>query len=252
MKKKFMAIVLAGALSAFALTGCGNDAAAVETTAPAEAEAPVAAAEETGSGFSFSDLQDNYALMVDAYNQVEELYMSDEIEQSDDVEELLGEAKALIEEMGELSEDDFSSEAEMIEMNDNIVTIMEGLSGIIDMMDVSGESSDTAEVDSDISFVDGFYANDGSGDFMIAFYEGSVGDVAYINDGTDEAIAEYTVEEAYTEDGDEYLLVTVGALQLGYVEDGDDIYLIDDEGNVYAAARLSEEEADALYSAVSQ
>ncbi len=108
------------------------------------------------------------------------------------------------------------------------------------------------EVASDISYVDGFYANDGTKDFMIAFYESSDGDVAYVNDGENEAFAEYTVEEDTTDDGTAYLLVTVGGLKLGYIEDGDDIYLVDDEGSVYAAARLSEEEAEELHSIVTQ
>ena len=41
--------------------------------------------------------------------------------------------------------------------------------------------------------------------------------------------------------------MTVGQTQLGYYEDGEDIYLVDVDGNVYAAGRLTEEEADTLY-----
>ena len=116
------------------------------------------------------------------------------------------------------------------------------------------EVADEAEASDElnISYVDGFYATEGDSDFMIAFYEGDAGDVAYVNDGTSEAVAEYTVEEAALDDGTPYYLVTVGGLQLGYYEDGDDIYFVDDEGNIYAAARLSEDEADALYAAVAE
>lgn len=116
------------------------------------------------------------------------------------------------------------------------------------------QTADTTEAKNpDIRFVDGFYANNGNGsDFMIAFYESDAGDVAYVNDGTNEVFAEYTVESAQLDDGTEYLLVTVGATQIGYIESESDIYLVDDEGNIYGAARLTEEEADAIAAAVSQ
>lgn len=106
---------------------------------------------------------------------------------------------------------------------------------------------EVAEAASDITYVDGFYANNGESDFMIAFYENAPGDVCYVNDGTNEVLAEYTVEEATLDDGTAYLLVTVGQTQLGYYEDGEDIYMVDTDGNVYAAGRLTEEEADTLY-----
>ena len=117
--------------------------------------------------------------------------------------------------------------------------------------DVEEDVEEAAEEAADINFVDGFYANDGNGnDFIIAFYEGAAGDVAYVNDGTNEAIAEYVVENAALDDGTEYLLVTVGQTQIGYYEDGEDIYMIDADGNIYAAARLTEAEADEIYNAL--
>ena len=122
--------------------------------------------------------------------------------------------------------------------------------------EVEVEASDDAEAsedDTNISYVDGFYATDADGnDFMIAFFEGDLGDIAFVKDASDEVTAEYTVEKAALDDGTEYLLVTVGATQIGYYEDGDDIYLVDDDGTVYGAARLTEEEADALYQEASK
>ncbi|MBQ6442959.1 MAG: hypothetical protein IJJ13_10275 [Lachnospiraceae bacterium] len=104
-----------------------------------------------------------------------------------------------------------------------------------------------------ITYVDGYYANDGNGnDFMIAFYEGDAGDLAYVNDGTNEVVAEYTVENATMDDGTEFLLVTVGNAELGYFQGEDGVYIVDNEGNIYAAGTLSEEEADTLYQAVVQ
>ncbi len=118
--------------------------------------------------------------------------------------------------------------------------------------DAAAEDSGDTEAASDVTYVDGFYANNGGKDFMIFFYETASGDLAYVNDGTDEAIAEYTVEEDSLDDGTTYLLVTVGNTKLGYYEEGNDIYLVDDEGSVYAAARLTEAEAEELHSMVTQ
>lgn len=124
-----------------------------------------------------------------------------------------------------------------------------------DVADASVQDEVQADNDeaagTEVTFVDGFYAADGNGsDFMIAFYEGAAGDIAYVNDGTGEVFAEYIVENAQLDDGTEYLLVTVGAMQMGYLENGEDIYLITDDGQMYAAARLTEEEADAIAAAV--
>ena len=115
--------------------------------------------------------------------------------------------------------------------------------------DSSSDSADSGKA-SDIKYVDGFYANSGNDDFMIFFYESSDGDMAYVNDGTNEAFAEYTVENAKTDDGTDFLLVTVGKLKLGYLEDGDDIYIVTDDGTTYAAGRLTEAEAEELHSIV--
>lgn len=105
----------------------------------------------------------------------------------------------------------------------------------------------------DIRFVDAFYANNGQGqDFMIVFYESKDGDIAYVHDGKDEAFAPYKVEKATTENGTEYYMVNVGETSLGYYEEGDNIYLIDDEGTVYAAGRLTEEQAEELHKIVKQ
>jgi len=174
MKKSIVAVMLAGALSAGMLAGCGNNA-------QAQAQADAAAAEA-------------------AVSEAVDVAVSEAVDEAV-AEEVVSEA---------------------------------------------------VEAASEITFVDGFYANSGDEDFMIAFYENAPGDVCYINDGTNEVLAEYTVEDATLADGTAYLLVTVGNTQLGYVDDGTDCALIDADGNVYAAAHLSEEEADSLYEMLSQ
>ena len=103
----------------------------------------------------------------------------------------------------------------------------------------------------DIKYVDGFYAADGQGkDFMIAFYENAPGDLAYVNDGQNEVVAEYVVEKQNLNDGTEYLLVTVGNTKLGYYEEGSNVFLIDNDGHVYNAARLTEEQINKLHDIV--
>ncbi|MBR6328554.1 MAG: hypothetical protein IKR68_02780 [Lachnospiraceae bacterium] len=268
MKKRILALVISGIMAASMMTACGGtekaepapaetkteekteEKAEENTEEKAEEKTEEKAEESTGS-ITFEDLQDNYKILVDCYNQVEDLYMNEQIAQSDETESLLTEAKGIIDEMGEATEDDFAGEQDMVDMNDAMATMIDALGKIVDGMETTdaGESSDAS---GDVTFVDGFYATDANGnDFMIAFYEGAAGDVAYVNDGTDEVFAEYTVENASLDDGTEYLLVTVGQTQLGYYEDGSDIYMVDADGQVYGAARLTEEEADALAQAAS-
>jgi len=149
----------------------------------------------------------------------------------------------------------FDENGEVIEgkylTNSETIDYMGSAAGLIMNNEADAEGGD-AEAASDVSYVDGFYANSGNDDFMIFFYESSDGDVAYVNDGTNEAFAEYTVENAKLDDGTPYLYVTVGNLSLGYYEDGDDVYLITDDGSVYTAARLTEAEAEKLHSIVNQ
>ena len=114
------------------------------------------------------------------------------------------------------------------------------------------DGEDAADA-TEVSYYDGYYATNGEGsDFMLFFYETSAGDLAYINDGTNEAVAEYTVTEESLDDGTPYYLVKVGNLSLGYLFEGDDVYIVDDEGELYAGAQLSEEEAEALHSMVTE
>ena len=155
----------------------------------------------------------------------------------------------------------FDEDGEVIEgkylSNSETINYMGAAAGLLMAGDTgsdagSSEDSGNAEAGSDVSYVDGFYANNGGDDFMIFFYESSDGDVAYVNDGTNEAFAAYTVENAELDDGTPYLYVTVGNLGIGYYEEGDDVYLITDDGSIYTAAHLTEAEAEELHSIVTQ
>lgn len=147
MKKKFLALLMTGVMAAFALTACGDDAAA-EVTDVEETADDSAAAE---GDLTFADLQDEYATLTDLYNQVEELYMNDQIEQDDDIESLLTDAKALIDEMGELTEDDFTSQQDYKDMEDSMVTMAEALGNIVDGMTVT---DDSAAAEGELTFAD--------------------------------------------------------------------------------------------------
>ena len=193
-------------------------------------------------------LQDNFAALTEAYNTVVDLYNNEGIEPDDDVEDLLNQTKEVIEEVGELEEDDLDDGSDMEGINDTMVTLLEALEGIVDSMSYA-DDEDEDDIP-ELAYVDGAYANDGNGrDFVILFYTSDDGEYAYVHDGTDEAIAQYTVEEAELDDGTEYEVVTVGGLSIGYIDDGDDVYIVDlDDGTIYAAAHLTEDEAEQFYS----
>lgn len=82
---------------------------------------------------TFAVLQSNYQLLVEAYNAVSDAYMSDEIEQSDEVEANLNQAKELIESLGEvdqasLAEEDAESTIDaMSAINDYLAAILEAM-----------------------------------------------------------------------------------------------------------------------------
>lgn len=82
---------------------------------------------------TFAVLQSNYQLLVEVYNAVSDAYMSDEIEQSDEVEANLNQAKELIESLGEvdqasLAEEDAESTIDaMSAINDYLAAILEAM-----------------------------------------------------------------------------------------------------------------------------
>ena len=194
-------------------------------------------------------LQSNFASLTDLYNTVVDLYKTDGIAQDDNVEDLLNEAKEIIDEMGEMDENDFADESEMEQLNDSMMTLMDALSDTIDAMSYE-DDEDEEEEGPEMTYVDGLYANDGNGrDFIILFYTSDEGDYAYVHDGDEEAIEQYTVEDAQLDDGTEYEVITVGGLSIGYIDDGDETYIVDmDDGTIYAASHLTEDEADGFYS----
>lgn len=158
--KRFLALSLSALMLCGALTACGGsteteapapaqtEAPAADTAAPAAPAADTASTEgpkASGEGFTFADLQDNYALLSDLYDQVEAAYMDNSIAQSDEVESNLTEAKDLIDQMGELTEADFADEKDLLEMNDAIYNMCEALGAIVDKMEAAPAEEAPAE-----------------------------------------------------------------------------------------------------------
>ena len=157
MKKRILEILLLGAMGAALLAGCkGGEAIAGAQSAPATAQsAPatveagtetlgggtVAAAEAGSAELTFEDIQDSYVKLVDAYNQVEELYMSDKVAQDDRIEELLKETKGIIEQMGEAKREDFTSQEDYITVHNSMATLINSLIDIVGNMKEAAPAS---------------------------------------------------------------------------------------------------------------
>lgn len=134
MKKKILAVVLAGVMAMSMLTACGGSAETAETTETADVETTEdAASDEACSDETFAALQDNYATLTDVYNTVYDAYMSDEIEQNDEIENALAQTADIINEMGEISQDTIT-ELDAETLNDTMLTLLDVLDAVVDAM----------------------------------------------------------------------------------------------------------------------
>lgn len=153
MRKKLLVLFAAGVMATSLLAGCScstktttnDDGTTTTTTQKTDANGTTTTTTTTTAktpvkpegDITFDDLQTNYAILVECYNQVESLYMNEQIKQDDQVENLMGEAKKVIEEMGELQESDFKSQDDYKKMNDSMVTMIDSLGKIVDQMQVT-------------------------------------------------------------------------------------------------------------------
>lgn len=154
MRKKLLVLFAAGVMATSLLAGCScsssttsnengtttttqktdsNGTTTTTTTTTTTSKTPV----KPQGDLTFADLQTNYSILVDCYNEVEKLYMDKQIQQDDQVENLLAESKKVIEEMGQLQESDFKSQEDYQKMNDSMVTMIEALGKIVDSMQVA-------------------------------------------------------------------------------------------------------------------
>ena len=172
MKKKIVSVVLAIVMTTTLLTACGGNkeasapAAAPQTEAQAPAPAPAetlapaanddtktdAADGEMVSDEIFEMMQENYELLTQLYDAVAELYNSDEVAANPEIEEAMAEARDILEQMGEITQDTLTEE--------NAITINDAMSNLIDAFDfivgdmelVEGADAADGEMVSDETF----------------------------------------------------------------------------------------------------
>jgi len=87
----------------------------------------------TASAEEIQTLQDNYALLVQAYDLVVDAYNDDSVAQSDDIEAALAEVMSVTEQMGELETDSLTSQ-DCSDLNGAIVDLANTLQIILDNM----------------------------------------------------------------------------------------------------------------------
>lgn len=150
MRKKLLVLFAAGVMATSLLAGCScstktttnDDGTTTTTTQKTDSNGTTTTTTTSKTpvkpegDITFADLQTNYSILVDCYNQVQDLYMNNQIKQDDQIENLMGEAKKVIEEMGQLQESDFKSQDDYKKMNDSMVTMIESLGKIVDQMQV--------------------------------------------------------------------------------------------------------------------
>lgn len=91
------------------------------------------AASEACSDETFAALQENYSTLSEVYNTVSEAYLSDEVEQNDDIEAALNETQDVMTQMGEISQDAITEE-DAEELNDAMLSLLDVLDAVVDAM----------------------------------------------------------------------------------------------------------------------
>lgn len=91
------------------------------------------AASEGCSDETFATLQENYSTLSGVYDTVEAAYMSDEIEQNDDIEAALTQTQDIMTQMGEISQDSITEE-DAVALNDAMISLLEVLGAVVDAM----------------------------------------------------------------------------------------------------------------------
>lgn len=91
------------------------------------------AASEGCSDETFATLQDNFAALSEVYTTVSDAYMSDEVEQNDDIEAALSETEDIMTQMGEISQDTITEEDAEV-LNDAMLALLDVLDAVVDAM----------------------------------------------------------------------------------------------------------------------
>ena len=134
--KKILALVLA-LVMCFAMVACGG-----EEEAPEAPKATEAAVEEAEGGEdldapvsdeSFAVVQECYAELVDLYNTAVETYNDDAFAADENINQVLTDAKALIEEMGQIDRAELT-EGGAADLIDAMTLIVEALGALAEQL----------------------------------------------------------------------------------------------------------------------
>jgi len=158
MKKKILALLMCSVLSFAMITGCGSSDDTETATETATEVVEEVAAEVTDGACSdetFADLQDAFAILTEAYNNVNNYYLeNDDIPQDDDVEAALASAKEYLDEVGEVNQTDIS-EADAETIGQSMVDVANGLSQMAEALGIMAEAgAATGDAVSDATFAD--------------------------------------------------------------------------------------------------
>lgn len=130
MKKKILSVLISAAMVAVLVTGCGGSS---EEVAEEAVETEATADGEMVSDETFAALQENFAVMKEAYDAVAELYNSDEVAADEDIEATMADAADVIEQMGQITQESITEE-DAESLNSAMLDILEALQLTIDSM----------------------------------------------------------------------------------------------------------------------
>lgn len=273
MKRKLLVMLLVGVMALSALTACGGkkgeEAPAepnvdveedIEAEAATDEAAEEAATDEMMSDETFAGLQESYAAMEEAYNAVLELYSAEEIAANADIETALTEVKAVMDEMGELSQEEMT-EADAGVLAQSMLDLLETMDALIEGMEVVEEDAaegDFTLLDVTSDMIDAaIYVGDEESELVLSLFT--------IPDGTpmcsmleyspsaetgDIACGAYTAETETDADGIAWTYLTFEdvyegkTFEMGFGEsDAGECYLVLPSGDIYEAQYLNQEEA---------
>lgn len=157
MKKKILAILMVTILSMSMLTACGSsDSDSEETTKATASESTSESSGDMVSDEYFANLQEAYAALAEEYNEVVDIYNSDEIAANEDIESTLAQAKDLMEQMGEIDQSELT-QADAEDLMQAMVDIEDALNLIIEGMELADNSGALASAE-DIQTLQDNYA----------------------------------------------------------------------------------------------
>lgn len=130
--KKLLALLMV-LVMAFSLVACGGGEEEVEEVETEAVVEEAAGADDPISDESFATVQECYAQLVEFYNMFVETYNDDSFAADEEINNTLTEAKALIEEVGEIDRAELT-EADGVELIEGMTVIVEVLTDLADRL----------------------------------------------------------------------------------------------------------------------